>query len=144
MTKHEMTKKFLAAQEAVEKAKKSLEKATDDLKKVEKLIEEQANPKPKMIYKSDWEIEITKYTKYSDKYIEFETKDGRRGRYIELGASKAYTYPNNKMTVTLEAHIGHVFEMYDFISNKYTEANLIDHIKLLEGVDEYDSSNFNH
>lgn len=35
MTNHEMTKKFLSAQEAVEKAKKSLEKATEDLKKLE-------------------------------------------------------------------------------------------------------------
>ena len=140
MTKNEMTKRFLAAQEAVEKAKKSLEKATEDLKKVEKLIEEQANPKPKMVYKSGHEVEITKYTKYSDKYIEFETKDHRRGRYVELGTSKAYTYPNNKMTVTIEAHIGHVFELYDFISNKYTEANLIDRIELLEGVDKYDQT----
>lgn len=140
MTKHEMTKQFLAAQEAVSKAKKALEKATDDLTRVVKMIEEQVNSKPKLVYKSGWEIEITKYTKYSDKYIEFETIDGRRGRYIELGASKTYTYPNNKMSVVLESHIGHIFEMYDYISHKYTEANLIDHIELLEGVDEYDKA----
>lgn len=139
MTKHEITKQFLAAQEAVEKAKKALEKATENLTRVEKQIEDMVK-KPKIVYKSDWTIEIKKYKKYSDKYIEFETVDGRRGRYVELGESKSYTYPNNKMSVVLESHIGHVFELYDYISHKYTEADLIDHIELLEGVDEYDQT----
>lgn len=137
MNKHDLTKQFLAAQEAVEKARKSLESATENLKKVEKMMEEQAKKKPKMVYKNGPIIEIKKYKKYSDNYIEFETVDGRSGRYIGLGTSKTYTYPNNKASVVLESHIGHVFEMYDFISHKYTEANLIDHIELLEGVVEY-------
>lgn len=121
----------------IKKANEYIERSMNELKRLEDVLNDANNQKPKIVYKSDWTIELKKYKKYSDGYIEFETVDGSRGRYVELGASKSYTYPNNKMSVVLESHIGHVFEMYDCISHKYTEANLIDRIELLEGVVEY-------
>lgn len=140
MIKYEMARQFLVAQKDVEEAKKALKKATDNLSKIEKLIEEQISPKPKMVHKSSRTFEIEKYKKYSDKYIEFELMDGNRGRYVALGTSKSYTYPNSKATDTLESLTGHAFEMYDLIANKYAAVDYIDHIELLEGVDEYDKT----
>lgn len=136
MTKHKLTEKFLEAQKAVEAARDTLNTAISDLKKVEKMIEEQAK-KPKMICKDGKSIEIVKYRKYSDGYVEFETAVTRY-KYIRVGKTKEYVLPRNGLHCTLESDIGHVFEVYDSIDCRYHERDYIDHIELLEGVDEYD------
>ena len=151
MTKHEMTKQFLAAQEAVSKAKEALEKATDDLKRVKKQIEEMAKAKPKMFFNGNrptWalgcipEIEITKYHKYSDEYVEFVTQYGRF-RYIKTYTTTKCKFPSPP-EMTFITNAGYIFERYDCLNRRYMAVDYIDHIELLEGVDEYDNSRCNH
>lgn len=138
MTKHELTEKLLEAQKAVEAARDTLNTAMSDLKKVEKLIEEQAK-KPMAYFKSGNRFEIVKYRKYSDSYVEFETASFKY-RYIRLGSSKEYVIPRNGLYCTLESEIGHIFETFNSVTEKYEPIDYIDRIELLEGVDEYDSS----
>lgn len=134
-----LTKELHAAQEAVIKAEEDLEKATEDLKKIVEAIEERAKKKPIMYFTNGSSFEIVKYRKYSDSYVEFETANYKY-RYIKLSKSEKYTLPKNGLHCTLESHLGHVFEAYDLILNRYDKLDWIDHIELLEGVDEYDQT----
>ena len=138
MTNYELSKKFLEAQKAVEAARDTLNAAMSDLKKVEKMIEERVK-KPRMVCKDGKSIEIVKYRKYSEGYVEFETR-GTRYRYVRVGESKEYVLPRNGLHCTLESNIGHVFEVYDSIACRYFERDYIDHIELLEGVEDYDKT----
>ena len=135
MSKHNVKEKLLEARKAVDVARDTLNAAISNLKKVEKMIEEQAK-KPMLHNTSGSSFEIVKYRKYSDGYVEFETANGRY-RYIKLSKSKEYVLPKNELHCTLESHLSHVFEAYDPILHRYDKLDWIDHIELLKGVDEY-------
>lgn len=146
MSKNKITKDYLAAMDAVNKAEDNLKEAKKKLKDLEEKIEAM-NKKPMMYYNDGREFEIVNYrvhnvyecSKHSviefrgkvvTSYVEFETSV-RKYRYITTRDPNRYTIPNETSK----------FEYYNIISNTWYDcSDIIDRIELLEGVDCYDKN----
>ena len=138
----ELKKEIVNAECDICSAKGRLKKAENRLetlnKKLEELEKKKKIKKPTVRINISFmgipdlmciDYDITRYTKYSDRYIEFEAL-GYRYRYIKANATSNHVYPCPRPE--------YIFELYDDANAKYKRVDYIECINLLEGVAEYE------
>lgn len=141
MINNDLQTQLSIARKDVDKARAALETAEKHLKELDEQIKEADKQKPFVYFTDNSREEIIYYRKYSDEYIEFKLDDIFDYRYVKTYTSKNYTYPPRKTSVcTIITDARNIFERCSLSSKKYKTVNYIDHIELLEGVDEYDKN----
>jgi hypothetical protein len=130
MSINQLATKYTAAVDAVNKADENLREAKKNLKDLEREIEEM-NKKPMVYFKNGYHGVIMKYEVSNDgDVVEFEMASGQRYMYYIRTVYDKKTFPNKIPK----------FERYDGHYNEWVPIDTIDHIELLEGVDEYDKT----
>lgn len=112
----------------IEKTKKSLSELKDGVKELQKQIDQMAK-KPMVYFKNCYHgVIIVKYEVSNDgDVVKFEMASGQRYMYYIKTVYDKKTFPNKIPK----------FERYDGQYNAWVPIDTIDHIELLEGVDEY-------
>lgn len=137
-----------ALKKQIEKSMEYVDRSRIELERLEEELAECDKVKPKMRVKvtapdqltnGGLDHEITHYRKYSDEFIEFEAR-GCRYRYVKSYKTSAIKFPPEPGGMSCIINSKNIFEIYDFVLNKYVPVDCIKYIELIPGVDEYDKN----